>query len=163
MPHLEFIPAACIWLGRQSSYYRLVTNSLYLLVKDLNWTIQRTRQLTGIISKLYGSRYLVLYLSDSVDLIPLKYIRPIFILNVMPYALGEYVLLWPHYLDTILRKVCGYHTGTPWSGNTTWVCAGLVRVSCTGKDWHAKNIPNGGAMVQWVLVLYHRLDGEWAL
>ena len=71
----------------------MVINALYLLVTDCKETIQGSLQLTGIISKLYGSRSLVVSVVDSVCLIPLQDIRPVYILNVWSYSLGEYVLL----------------------------------------------------------------------
>ena len=54
--------------------------------------IQATLRLTGIISKLYRSRYLVVCLFNSVCLIPLMDIRLVFILNVLSYSLVEYDL-----------------------------------------------------------------------
>ena len=49
-------------------------------------------RLTGIMSKWYGSRYLVVCLFDSVYLIPLKDIMAVFVRNVLSSALAAYVL-----------------------------------------------------------------------
>ena len=99
---------------------------------------------------------------SSLCLIPLKKIRPAWILNVLPYSLVEYVLLWPHRLVEISREGCGYLTGTPWSGNTRWGYHVLVCASCTSGDIHVDDLPYWGALVWWVLVPLHRLDDKWA-
>ena len=113
--------------------------------------------------KWYWSRYLVVCMFDSVCLITCKYIRPLRILNVLPYMRVKYVLLYFHNLDGISRMGCSYHTRTPWSGHTTSHCHGLVSTSCAREEIHEVDLPNWGALVLWVLELPHRLLGEWAL
>ena len=111
--------------------------------------IQGTLRLTGIISKLYWSRYLVVCLFNSVCLIPLKDIRLVFILNVLWYSLVVYDLRWPHSPLKTIWKGCDYQTGMPWFGDrnlcklnrivsppfTKLGCPGLVNVSAALPPW----------------------------
>ena len=156
---LGFIPVAYILLEQQYKYCQLIMNSIYLLVKDLKQMMQGTLRLTGIISKLYWSRYLVGGLLAYVWLIPCKDIRPRLILNVRSYLLVDYVLLWSYNPDRILRKGWHYHSGTPCSCNTRCVCTGLVHPSCASEEMHDDHLPNWGALVSWVLMLPPCLDG----
>ena len=112
---------------------------------------------------MYWSRYQVVCLSDSVFLIPVKDIRPVFILNVQPHALGEYILLWNHNPDKIYRKGCSSYAGTPESGKTRWGSTGLVSASYASMGIYNDNLPSWAAPVWWVPVLPHSLDAEWAL
>ena len=125
--------------------------------------IQKTVRITGMSSKLYRSTYLVVCLIHSVFLIALNDIRQVLILKVLPYSVVEHVLRWPHSRDRILRRGCGYHTGTPWSGNLRWGCTGLVSASCARSAIHDDDVPNWGALVCWLKVLQHRLVGDLAL
>ena len=78
---------------------------------------------------------------------PLKDIRPVFVLNVLSYSLVECVLLFAHNLNRILRKACRYHAGTAWAGDTRWGCTALVNASCTSKEINDDDLPNWGALV----------------
>ena len=70
-------------------------NPSYLAVQVPNCTITGTLEVTAMICKLYRSHYLDVYLFNSVRLIPVKVIRPVCIVDILPCLLVEFVLLWP--------------------------------------------------------------------
>ena len=125
MPPLWFIPLACIWLGRQLNYTWLVIIPLYLPGEDLHEMIWGTLRFTGIIVNLYSSCYLVVRLFDAVCLIPLMDVRPVYILNPLPYLRAKYVLQWTHSSMRIYERVAvtilgGLGLGQPGGGALVW-------------------------------------------